>query len=84
MKAALFSPEQKAVHVEPLAHFVEAERTAVLRGEPARWRIVGTGTDEEVREATAFFQLRRERIEQAKEKLKKLLKDKARAAEGGA
>jgi hypothetical protein len=49
MIAALYSPAQKAVHVEPLAEFVATESAAVRRGDPATWRIVGVGTDNEAR-----------------------------------
>lgn len=83
MKAALFSPEQNAVHVEPLAAFVEAERAAVLRGEPARWRLVGAGTDEEARAVTALFQDRRERIERAGAAMAAIIRQR-RAAKKGA
>lgn len=60
MIAALYSPAQKAVHVEPLAEFVATESAAVRRGDPATWRIVGVGTDNEARKIAEAWARRRD------------------------
>ncbi len=62
MIAALYSPEQKAVHVEPLAEFVATESAAVRRGDPATWRIVGVGTDNEARKIAEAWARKRDGV----------------------
>ena len=62
MIAALYSPKQEAVHVEPLMEFVATESAAVRRGDPATWRIVGIGTDEEARKIADAWARRRDAI----------------------
>jgi hypothetical protein len=70
MIAALYSPEQRATHVEPLAEFVAKESAKVQDGDPATWRIVGVGSDEEARRTAEEWQDRRDRIERAAETLR--------------
>ena len=62
MIAALYSPQQRAVHVEALADFVAAEAEAVRQGDPSSWRIVGVGTAEEAREIADRWARRRDAI----------------------
>lgn len=78
MIAALYSPEQRAVHVEPLAEFVAAEAAAVRRGIPAAWRIVGVGSDDEARRIADDWARRRNVFE----KLAPMLRAKRQAKEG--
>lgn len=62
MIAALYSPKQRAVHVEPLAEFVATEEASVKRGDPATWRIVGVGSDDEARQIADAWARRRDAV----------------------
>lgn len=70
MIAALYSPKQRAVHVEPLADFVAMESAAVRRGDPATWRIVGVGSDDEARQIADAWGRRRDAVEKVAEILR--------------
>lgn len=70
MIAALYSPKQGAVHVEPLTDFVAAEAEAVRQGDPSSWRIVGVGTAEEARAVADRWARRRDAVEKVAEILR--------------
>jgi hypothetical protein len=70
MIAALYSPKQRAVHVEPLADFVATEAAAVRKGNPATWRIVGVGTDDEARQVADVWARRRDVVAKLAAKLR--------------